>query len=88
MRLKYRFDIVKLDDQTIAVPIGKNVSEFRGVIKMNDTAARILELLKDDANENDIISALLKEYEAPIEVVTESVRRIIREFHERGLLIP
>lgn len=86
LKLKYDFEIIELDDRMVAVPVGENVSEFRGVIKMNTTAARIFELLKDDTTEDAIIDTLSAEYEAPREVVSTDVQRYIWDFQSKGLL--
>lgn len=86
MKLKYLFENVELDDRIVAVPVGANVEDFRGVIKMNETATRIFDLLKDDITEDAIIDALVKEYEAPREVITADVQRCISEVRAKGLL--
>ena len=86
MHLKYAFDTMELDELTIAVPVGESVSQFRGVIKLNETSAFILELLKYEISEEEIVNALEKEYDAPRELIIEDVRRYISEFEKRGLL--
>lgn len=86
MHLKYAFDTMELDELTIAVPVGENVSQFRGVIKLNETAAYILKLLKNEISEEEIVKALEKEYDVPHELIIEDVKRYISEFEKRGLL--
>ena len=86
VKLKLSFERMELDNQIIAVPIGENVDDFRGVIKMNETAAKIFELLKNDTTEKAIIDALMKEYEVPEEDISEDVRKYISEFEAKGLL--
>lgn len=86
MKLKYNFETMELDDRVVAVPVGENVSVFRGVIKMNDTAARILDLLKDDTTEKAIIDSLAEEYEAPLEAIANDVHEYISELQAKGFL--
>ena len=49
---------MELDDQIIAVPIGDRKDKFRGVVKLNDSALEIFELLKDETSENEIVAVL------------------------------
>lgn len=86
LKLKFLFETMELDGQVVAVPIGTNVEEFRGVIKMNETAARILELLKNDISEDDIINKLMNEYDASRELISDDVRKCISEFQSKGIL--
>ena len=45
MRMKYMLEKMEMDDQVIAVPVGENCEEFHGIIKLNETAERIIDLL-------------------------------------------
>ena len=87
MKLKYSFEIMELDGQEVAVPIGDIVHEFRGVIKLNETAAFMLSLLKDDITEEQIVEVLSKEYGVPNSMIVDDVDKYLNEFRERNLLI-
>lgn len=87
MRLKYSFEMMKLDDQIVAVPVGDKASEFHGVIKLNETAAAILELLKEETVEEAIIKALENEYEVDRDTLTKDVYNILTEFKDKGMLV-
>lgn len=77
---------MELDDHIVAIPVGKNIADFRGVIKMNETAARILELLKNDISEIEIVESLVEEYEVARELLSEDVHKCILELQDKGLL--
>lgn len=87
MRLKHTFEMMNLDDQTVAVPIGTAANDFHGVIKLNETAAEIFEMLKVDNTEDAIVEAMLQEYKVSRDVITKDVHKYIRYFREKGLLI-
>lgn len=87
MRLKYEFKIMKLNDQSVAVPVGDGAYDFHGVIKMNDTAVSILNLLKDETTIESIVEALSQEYDVQQEKLAADVERYIKEFQEKGLLV-
>lgn len=86
MRLKYHFEQMELDDRVIAVPVGDHVSDFRGVIKMNETATRILELLENDTSEEEIVGVLEGEYDSSKEQVRADIHEFVSELRTRGLL--
>lgn len=86
MQLKCNFEVMEFDSQKIAVPVGENANEFHGVIKLNETAAFILEQLKEEASVEAIVEALKAEYDAPQELLEADVRKCIEEFTNKGLL--
>ncbi len=88
MRLKQAFETMAFDDRILAIPVGEKNDSFPGVIKLNETSARIFELLKEETTEEAIVETMEKEYEAPREVIAADVRKCIRAFEEKGLLNP
>ena len=87
MRLKYNFEKVELENKFIAVPIGDESDGFQGVIKMNETAVAIFELLKEEIDEMTLISLLEDKYDVSHSVLVDDVRRVLADFREKGLLI-
>ena len=87
LKLKYDFECMELADHFVAVPTGEDADSFRGVIKLNDSAASIVKLLKVDRDEEEIVEALAQEYDAPHEILEASVRRCIAELKRKGLLV-
>lgn len=86
MKLRYEFEMTTFDDYYFAVPIGINVNDFHGVIKLNEVSKFIFELLKEDITEEEIVNRLSEEYDAPSSLIMEDVSRCINEFRERDLL--
>lgn len=86
MRLKYAFETMKLDDQTVAVPVGDGSEEFHGVVKLNEAAAEIFNLLKEDISEEAIVEAMAEIYDAPKEALAADVHKCVTDFMEKGLL--
>ena len=62
MKLKYSFETMELDNETIAVPVGADAQDFRGVIKLNESALEIFSLLKEETTEEAVIAALRQRY--------------------------
>lgn len=86
MKLKYEFEMMELDDSTIAVPVGCGVQDFRAAIRLNTSAAEIFGLLKDDTTEEEIVSELIKRHGDNAKEVAELVREFIEKLKESQLL--
>ena len=86
MRIKYCFEIMDLDDGKVAVPIGGNEDPFYGVLKINETAARILELMREDTTEERIVEELMQQYEGERTQITSYVHAFIETLNTEGLL--
>ena len=87
MKLKFEFVINEIADQKVAVAVGDGLEEFNGFLKMNDTGASIFEKLKDDISEEELISAMAKEYpNETIDSVTECVKDFVGKLIEAGIV--
>lgn len=86
MKNKYIFERMELDGSIVAVPVGENAADFHAVLNLNEEAMRILEILKDDVTEQDIVSKLLLEYDATEEQITPLVHGFIEQLRQEGLL--
>lgn len=77
---------MELDDRILAVPVGSHSDELRGVIKLNETAALIFNLLKEETTEENIVDELKEVYDVPLEVLKTDVHSYIEGFQKEGLL--
>lgn len=86
MKLKYTFEAMKMDDQIVAVPIGDNAAEFHGIIKLNESAAAIFELLSEETAETEITERLLERYSCEREQLEAKVHKYLAQLEADGLL--
>ena len=84
-KLKYTFETMELDDRIVAVPVGNGAQEFRGVIKLNQSAAEILNLLKQDTTEDTVVAVLKKKYDNDPSIA-EYVHEAVEYFKTEGVL--
>ncbi|MBQ7168920.1 MAG: PqqD family protein [Synergistaceae bacterium] len=75
MKLRGDFLTHQTDSETLLVPAGN--ADFSGIIKGNATFGEILSLLKDDITESQIITEMCAKYDAPEDVISQDVRRIL-----------
>ncbi len=87
MKTKYRFEIMELDDGLVAVPVGAGAEQFQGVLKLNETAKSIIELLENETTEEEIVNSLLKEYDGDSAQISSCVHEYIEKLSTEGLLV-
>ena len=63
MKLKTGVILTKLEEETVVVAVGEAGKAFRGMMKMNETAAYLTELLKGEQDEDSLVEHLLAEYQ-------------------------
>ena len=86
MKCKYVIEKMELDGEIVGVPVGENAAEFHAVLNLNEEAMRILELLREETTEQDIVAQLLKEYESTEAEIAPLVHAYIDQLRQEGLL--
>lgn len=86
MKCKYVFEKMEIDDQIMAVPLNTENEEFHGVLRLNETAAAIIDLLQEETTEEDIIENLLKAYEGDRNEITSYVQACLEQLKEAGIV--
>lgn len=62
MKLKYEMEFMSLGDEIVAVPLGDSADKLHSVIKVNETAKDILQLLANDNTIENIAKQLSEKY--------------------------
>ena len=75
MKLKPDFITQDIDDVQFLVPVGGEA--FSGIVRSNKTAAYIVNLLKEETTEGQIIDAMYERFDAPKEEIAADVREIL-----------
>ncbi|MGN0806836.1 MAG: PqqD family protein [Candidatus Coproplasma sp.] len=83
MKIKKGFILKELDGQVVAIPVG---SDFSGVIKMNEIAAYLWKKLENGATEEELVAAVLSEYEATNEQATQAVKNTVELLKKNGFI--
>lgn len=86
MRLKYEFEMMEIDNETIAIPIGTNSQSFKGVIKLNETGAKIFELIKEGRNLESIIDDMRFLYPENVDDIPAYVYEFVDNLKKDGVL--
>lgn len=76
MKLRKEFVIQTIDDAQFLVPVGAEA--FHGIVRSNATAAFIVDCLKEETTQEDIVDAMCAKYDAPREQIAADVAEIIK----------
>ena len=87
MKIKKGFVAKEIAGQYVVVALGKASKIFNGIIKLNDTAKFIWDILEKGAEKEEIVAALLAEYEGVDRATAEAdVQKFIDELKGAGIL--
>lgn len=84
MKLKEGFITQESDGEQIMVGVAN--TNFSGIVRSNKTAAFIIDLLKKETTKQDIIDTMLKNYDAPSDVIEKDVDNILKELRGIGAI--
>ena len=84
MKLKNEYITHDTGTESLLVPTGR--ASFSGLVKGNKTLGAILELLKTETTEAEIVSALKSRYDAPEGAIERDVAKALSELRNIGAL--
>ena len=84
MKLIFPFETLIMDGEIMVVPVGVAADQCKFVIKMNDSAAFILELLRNDISEEDICAKLSRRYHLPRIQAARDASQVINVLQKEG----
>lgn len=70
----------------MAVATGEAAKGFNGIVRNNETASYVFELLQEETTEEAVVEAMCARYDAPEERIREDVRRLIEQMRKEGFL--
>lgn len=85
MKLKETFVTQESDGEQIMVEAGG--SGFSGFVCSNASAAFIVDCLKNETTRDAVVDAMCAKYDAPREIIAESVDEILDKLRSIGALV-
>ena len=83
MKLKDNFITHETDGEQIMVAAG---GSFAGMVRSNATAAFIVDCLKTDTTEKDILDKMLAKYDGDKNVMAEDIKMVIGKLRKIGAI--
>jgi S-methylmethionine-dependent homocysteine/selenocysteine methylase len=86
MKLKKGFITHTIQGTQVMVAAGPVASIFKGIARSNETAAFIVDCLKQDTTEDGIVKKLTDTYEVDTDMAKTDVRAILDQLEQIGAI--
>lgn len=86
MKIKGGFVLKAIADSYMVVPLGSYVKEFNSIIKLNESGAFLWSQLESEKNENELIDAMLSEYDIDENTAKIALDSFLSKLKENDLL--
>lgn len=86
MKIKTGFIKRQVAGRTVVVAVGDRSREFNSMITLNGIADFIWTVMQNDVTVDQVVSAVLEEYDADEQTVRTDVEKFIGKLREAGLL--
>lgn len=86
--MKLKKELIRRDiaGETVLVPVGKTVYEANGLFILTELGAFIWDLLPTAASKDEIVKAILEEYEVEEETATKDLDVFLEKLKEMEIL--
>lgn len=86
MKAKDGFVLRTIVDEYMIMPTGENISHFDGTVVLNEVSAFLWEKLQKEITKEELLEALLAEYDVPRDVAEKDLDGLLKRFTEYGLI--
>lgn len=86
MRASKNLIIREIAGEYILIPVGEAAMKIHGMINLSETAAFLWKKLQDECTEEDLVNALLAEYEIDRESAVTDVRELLEQMRKIGVM--
>ena len=76
--------LTELGEDYVLVPTGEAAEKFHGIVRMNQTAAFIVEQVKKGLSASQVVDAVLNEYEVERPEAEKQVKAVFAKLREIG----
>ena len=86
MKIQDDFILRKVADSYVVVRVNKMTLDFNGIINLNETGAFLFERLQKGAEREELISALLEEYDVTPERAAADIDIFLQKVRDADVL--
>ena len=86
MKIKKELGKRDIAGDTILVPVGKTVYDSNGLFILNELGSFLWDRLETAENEEELLTAVLDEYEVTKETAKKDLRTFLDKLREMGIL--
>lgn len=86
MKLKEGFVKKKMADCYVVVPLEERITDFKGMLTLNEVAAFIIDKLEDDITKEELLDMVQSEYDVDEDTAREDIDGFIKKLEDEDLL--
>ena len=86
MKIKEGFLLKEIAGSYVVVPVGEKLVDFQMMVTLNETGAFLWEKLANDTTEEELVAALLGEYDVDEQTAKADVSEFIKTLNEKEIL--
>ena len=86
MKLKSDYILKKIAGSYVVIPVRTRSVDFSGIIKLTESGAFLWKKLEDGAEHDDLLAAMLEEYDVDEATASADIDRFIEKLREADLL--
>ena len=86
MKAKSGFVLRSIMGEQMLMPINDNIATFKGTVLFNETAALLWEKLQTPVSREDLLQAILDEYEVDEATASADLDLILDKFNTLGII--
>ena len=86
MKIEKEYILREIADDYIIVLVGKAAMEFNGMITVNETVAFLWKLLKKGTTKEELLHAMLEEYEVSVEEAEADINEFLQLLQDNQIL--
>lgn len=86
MKIKEGFELKEIAENYVVIPTQSNVVDFSSMIMLNEVSAFLWLQLLEDKTEEDLLKAVLEEYDVDKDTAAEDIGIFIKELTSAGVL--
>lgn len=86
MKLNCTFTIRCIMDEYVAIPVGESALHFSGLMSTNAVGALVLEELRQERTEEELLARILEEFEVERETALCDLRELLEDLEQMRVL--
>ena len=86
MKRKADFVVQNICGEIILLPLGAQILDLNGLIRLNETGAYLWKLLEHDVSTDELATALVEKFDVDSTIAYADVQFFIREIEKMGVL--
>ena len=85
MRISDQFMLRQVADESLVIPVGEAALKVKGLIGLSESGSLLYRRLQEGCTEEELVEAILGEYEIDRETAKADVHRIVEQLRENHI---